>query len=208
MGRSETIPKGFRVYILSGTFCSHVLAMAIPASRTDARLDKKYPSSNPLVAQFCEILWRYLIVATTDQYPSLVYMNNDVSEMSETWVHSSKPADSEDSRTILQAYTGRLLAGDLRLDAQLTGPNITLLMRFATPFIQPGSEDLFPSLLGLTLGRFWEALVGHEEERGLKSPVFQSMGGTFYFFGIAICSKFCTTRRPPIDISRRKSSKQ
>lgn len=129
---------------------------------------------------FCEVLWRYLLVATSDQTAPLVAMNNDVSEMSTIWDDSPKFVDPEDSRAILHAYIGRLAPANLRLYEPLPATAMPALLRFVTALVQPGSEDLLPSVLGLTLGRFWDIILDQEAEDDI---LVESLADTFRFFG-------------------------
>lgn len=197
MGRSKALSKGSHVYLLPWVICSHISALEIPSSRkvrtfhtklltetihTDSiSALKQHHSPELLVAPFCEILWRYLLVATPDQYPSLMFINNSITEISDIWDKSPKLVDLDDSRAILHAYNGRLAPADSRLYGPLPITAIPLLLKFVTPLVQAGSEDLLPSLVGLTLGRFWKVLLDNWPQE--IQELVESVGGALHYFG-------------------------
>lgn len=143
---------------------------------------KNHPSPKLLAAPLCEILWRYMFVATTNQSPVLIHINNglNATNLSEAWESSPKISDLEDSRTMLKAFIARLSAVDSLSYRPLAGAAIPIFMKFVTPVIQPGTEDLVPSLLELALHRFWALLIGRQKE---KIPLPYSIGAALHYIG-------------------------
>ncbi|KAF8749050.1 Lactonase, 7-bladed beta-propeller [Rhizoctonia solani] len=123
------------------------------------------PSEN-LAIPFCEILWRYFLVATTDQLESLVYINNDVqlSSKADQWTDSSKHVTLDDLRIVLQAYTGRMSLVDSPTYLSFEINAILVLLNFVTQIMQPGVEFLLPPLIGNTLDRIWEIINNKKED--------------------------------------------
>ncbi|KAF8716662.1 Lactonase, 7-bladed beta-propeller, partial [Rhizoctonia solani] len=123
------------------------------------------PSEN-LAVPFCEILWRYFLVATTDQLESLVYINNDIqlSSKADQWTDSSKHVTLDDLRIVLQAYTGRMSLVDSPTYLSLEINAILVLLNFVTQIMQPGVEFLLPPLIGNTLDRIWEIINNKKED--------------------------------------------
>ncbi|QRW24902.1 glycosyltransferase family protein [Rhizoctonia solani] len=123
------------------------------------------PSEN-LAIPFCEILWRYFLVATTDQLESLVYINNDVqlSSKADQWTDSSKHVTLDDLRIVLQAYTGRMSLVDSPTYLSLEINAILVLLNFVTQIMQPRVEFLLPPLIGNTLDRIWEIINNKKED--------------------------------------------
>ncbi|KAL5639432.1 hypothetical protein ACGC1H_006815 [Rhizoctonia solani] len=118
------------------------------------------PPSRLLAAPFCELLWRYMLVATTDQLLPLVYINNDLqlTNKAEIWHKSPKFVNPDDLRIILQAYIGRMSPVDPRSHAPLDISAIPVLLHFIVNVMQDGAEIFLPPLVGLTLDRVWDAL--------------------------------------------------
>lgn len=123
---------------------------------------KEHPNPDILVAPFCEIHWRYVLVATSDQDIPLVQIGNDVSGLSKVWDESPKVPNLEDSRTILHAYRARLAPADTRIYGPLGVTLVPLLLRLVVPNMVPGSEDLLPELFGLIVERLWGALLNKD----------------------------------------------
>ncbi|CAE6443280.1 unnamed protein product [Rhizoctonia solani] len=116
--------------------------------------------SRLLAAPLCELLWRYMLVATTDQLTPLVYINNDLqlTKKAAIWHKSPKFINPSDLRNILQAYIGRMSPVDPRSHKPLDIAAIPVLLRFIINIMQDGAEIFFPPLVGLTLDRVWDTL--------------------------------------------------
>ncbi|CAE6422308.1 unnamed protein product [Rhizoctonia solani] len=140
------------------------------------------PPSHLLAAPLCEILWRYLLVATTDQIAPLVYINNDLqlTDKAEIWNESPKYVNLDDLRIIIQAYIGRMAPIDPRSHGPLEIGAIAVLLNFVTKVMQPGVEIFVPSLFGLTLDRIWDALdslnAGGQETVGHIGAILSLFG--------------------------------
>lgn len=110
-----------------------------------------------LASPFCEILWRYCLIATTDQAYSLMLIHNDVGVQAQHW--EEKIIDVEDSRAVVSALIDRILLPEEFLYMPLAPMPMLILMTFVTPFVEHGAKDLYPLLLGSTVKHMWKLLV-------------------------------------------------
>ncbi|KEP51251.1 putative transmembrane protein [Rhizoctonia solani 123E] len=120
---------------------------------------KDTPPPDRTAIPFCEVLWRYLLVAPPDQLEPLLHINCDVglSGKVDIWQKSTKQTNFEDLRSVFQAYAGRMLSADSRSHA-LELDTILALLNFVLDILKPGAEMFFAQVVGLTLDRAWEAL--------------------------------------------------
>ncbi|CAE6480817.1 unnamed protein product [Rhizoctonia solani] len=130
-------------------------------------VSKNHSRPESLVVPFSELLWRCMLAATTDEVTPLMYMFNDMEVVSELWDKHSKRYDEEDSVSILNTYIMRLAPTNPRRYSRLTSVEMTSLLRFIKWTVEPGCEDLFAQVFGMTLDRTWEAVVGKEIDDGL-----------------------------------------
>ncbi|KAG8734127.1 hypothetical protein FRC11_011390 [Ceratobasidium sp. 423] len=111
-----------------------------------------------------EILWRYVLVATTDQVTPLMHIHNAVGGLTERWDETPKFVDLEDSRTIINVYCTRLAPVDTRMYSPIAISAIPAMMRFVVPHVAPEAQDLLPLIFGRTVERTWGALITDEED--------------------------------------------
>jgi hypothetical protein len=138
------------------------------------------PSQN-FAIPFCEILWRYFLVATTDQLGPMVYMNNDLqlSDKVDQWTDSPKHVTLDDLRLILQAYTARISPADSRDYSPLEIDGVIIVLNYIAQIMQPGVEMFLPPLIGITLERAWDTLNdmnGGQKNVRYIGPMFRLLG--------------------------------
>ncbi|KAH7325306.1 hypothetical protein B0J17DRAFT_229568 [Rhizoctonia solani] len=139
-------------------------------------------SSNKLMtAPFCEILWRSMLVATEDQFTTLHFINNFVyyEKKVDFWDKSPKYVDLEDSCTLLDVLSARLVPTDRRLFKPMSMLPLVSLLKTVMELIQPGSEGCYPALLTGLVERFWTAL----EENELPEDIILTAGSVFLCLG-------------------------
>ncbi|KAH7333718.1 hypothetical protein B0J17DRAFT_676585 [Rhizoctonia solani] len=110
---------------------------------------------------FCEIHWRYYIVAGTDHIGTLEEYNEDAGEYYEVWLPKSRPVDLEDARTILNAFTQRMQSTSIMYplpDVPTMGSMISFVVLRCG--LMPGVEDLFILLAQVVFKYFWTSVVG------------------------------------------------
>lgn len=108
-------------------------------------------------------------------------MSNDVNKCSELWDDSPKLLDSEDSRALINAYNARLEVVSSGLYPPLDISAVPVLLRFVVDLIAPGTDDLFPTLFGNTIDRFWGA-PGQEFEQEARFDNILSFGQVLHYF--------------------------
>ncbi|KAG8729243.1 hypothetical protein FRC11_009242 [Ceratobasidium sp. 423] len=128
-----------------------------------------------MVVPFCELLWRSMLVATEDQFFTLHYINNFVyyDKVAGSWDESPKYVDLDDSCTVLDAFSARMVPTNSRLFKPLPLLQLIGLLRFVIRLAQPGSEGCYPPLFGGTIERIWVAV-----ENGDKSEDIIDTTGT------------------------------
>ncbi|KAG8779715.1 hypothetical protein FRC12_023902 [Ceratobasidium sp. 428] len=109
---------------------------------------------------FCDILWRYNVVAGTDQW-ALFELQGSAIHYTEDWRQIPARANLEDARKIIQVYTERLTS----TSALYPVPTLAIvgqMVAFAIPFtrLTRGTEDLFVPALRATLEYFWLTVAG------------------------------------------------
>jgi hypothetical protein len=119
-----------------------------------------------LVVPLCEILWRYCLIATTDQEPALKLIHNCIGDLAYMCGDYIKHLDLEDSRIVLCAYNARLAPALPDKYQPLDVSALPVLLEFVVALAQTGTEDLLPSLFGRTIRRIWDDLV--KEEHGAE----------------------------------------
>ncbi|CAE7086458.1 unnamed protein product [Rhizoctonia solani] len=128
----------------------------------------------------CELIWRCMIMATTDEVVPLMYMFNAVQAAgSELWVTSAGGTDTKDSRTILNTFLMRLAPTD---PERFSRPGITEMSSFFIFIykrLRPGCEDLFPRVFEMVLDRTWEAFDTNEVE---ETRLIEEAWGALLFF--------------------------
>ncbi|EUC60706.1 hypothetical protein RSOL_361070 [Rhizoctonia solani AG-3 Rhs1AP] len=110
---------------------------------------------------FCEIHWRYSIVAGTDHIGTLDEYNKDAGQYYEIWLPKGRPVDLEDARTILHAFTQRMQSTSI-LYPLPDVPTMGAMLSFVTPRsgLIPGVEDLFIPLVRVVFDYFWISVAG------------------------------------------------
>ncbi|CAE6436784.1 unnamed protein product [Rhizoctonia solani] len=115
------------------------------------------------VEMYCEVLWRYSNASAWDKLATQSLTNRYREEAKSTW----KPTfiDLEDCVTILVASEIALAPHDHRIPGPFDISAVPVLMGFATPFIEPGSENFLPPFLDATMNCMWNAISS-----GRQSP--------------------------------------
>ncbi|CAE6506160.1 unnamed protein product [Rhizoctonia solani] len=110
---------------------------------------------------FCEIHWRYYVVAGTDHVGTLEEYNKDAGRCYEIWLPKGRPVDLEDARTILHAFTQRMQSTSILypLPDVLT---MGTMLSFVIPRcgLMPGVEYLFSPLVRVVFEYFWKSVAG------------------------------------------------
>ncbi|CAE6472380.1 unnamed protein product [Rhizoctonia solani] len=110
---------------------------------------------------FCEIHWRYYIVAGTDHIGTLEEYNKDAGQYYEIWLPKSRSVDLEDALTILHAFTQRMQSTSI-LYPLPDVPTMGAMLSFVAPRsgLIPGVEDLFIPLVRVVFNYFWMSVAG------------------------------------------------
>ncbi|CAE6422316.1 unnamed protein product [Rhizoctonia solani] len=148
-------------------------------------LAKTSPQPEVLLVPFCELLWRCMIMATTDEVDPLMYMFNTAqSAGADLWEkHCGTPAgrfDAEDSRIILNGFIMRMAPTNLERYSRLGFAEMTAFLRFIKRRVEPGCEDLFPQVFNMVLDRTWEAFDTRELDDGM---LIDAAGRTLVYLG-------------------------
>ncbi|CAE6523740.1 unnamed protein product [Rhizoctonia solani] len=135
-----------------------------------------------LILKFCMVYNRYCLVAPSyeDDVLILMYQRN-----SDWWTQAHQSfIDIEDEREKFLIYNGRLASTS---SGWLSQPSVSLLpimLQFLVSGIPDGVEDLLPQLLGLTIGRLWQARLSNESsgDRFLEviCHTMSFLGSAFY----------------------------
>lgn len=102
--------------------------------------------------------------------------------MIDIWDESTKIANTEDSRALLNAYNNRLKPADTPLYQPVDITAVAVLLRFVTANFCPGSEDLIPDMISVTMERFWK-VIENKLDVDQKFAIVNSMGAVFESFG-------------------------
>lgn len=122
-----------------------------------ARVANQDDDAKHILTPLCEILWRYFLVAPTDQDLALIPIYNNIGQRTMLW--EEKLVDLEDCRTILCAYNNRLSTTNSVLYAPPELSALPVLLAFVVRFAHPGVGDLVPSMFGLTIRCMWDQLL-------------------------------------------------
>ncbi|KDN43452.1 hypothetical protein RSAG8_06041, partial [Rhizoctonia solani AG-8 WAC10335] len=146
---------------------------------------KSSPRPEVQLNPFCELIWRCMIMATTDEVDPLMYMFNTVqSAGADSWEKycntSAGRLDAEDSLTILNIFIMRMAPTNLERYSRLGFAEMTALLRFIKRRVEPGCEDLFPQVFNMVLDRTWEAFDTRELDDGI---LIDAAGRTLMYLG-------------------------
>lgn len=133
-----------------------------------------------LAAPLCEIIWRYTLVAPTDQELPLTLINNDIGDLAILWDKSSPVFDLEDSLSLILAFSARLSPENREFYEPLNVTAIPILLRFVLASAGPGSEGELPKLIRLAINRIWDDILDQEQEDLVYVDITQS---TFLHLG-------------------------
>ncbi|CAE6507579.1 unnamed protein product [Rhizoctonia solani] len=138
-------------------------------------LDKETRATYTIVEMYCEVLWRYSNASAWDKVATQLLTNRYREEAKSTW----KPTfvDLEDCVTIIRASDMALAPDDHRIPGPFDVSAIPVIVGFATPLIEPGSEDFIPPLLDATLSCMWNAIAGGQQPLG---KLVDAVRDTFY----------------------------
>ncbi|CAE6528496.1 unnamed protein product [Rhizoctonia solani] len=114
-----------------------------------------------LVKIFLDLTRRFTLVAMPDDYIIVIRASNDAKENYAKW-QDSKAVDEEDSRNIINAYIKGIPPVERTVYRQLVLAAYRFLPYFVLQIILPGTEDLFPQLVGTMLGRLWDMILWEE----------------------------------------------
>lgn len=120
--------------------------------------DENQDRAKSLALPFCEVLWRYWLIAPTDQEHPLRIIDHHIGKGSGLWEVTI--IDLEDCRLVLRAYLDRLVPNNKVLYAPLDFRTIPMHLGFAGSFVQHGAEDMLPLLFGSTISQTWDRLLG------------------------------------------------
>ncbi|CAE6412826.1 unnamed protein product [Rhizoctonia solani] len=114
-----------------------------------------------IVEMYCEGLWRYSNASAWDKVATHLLTDRYRELAKSTW----KPTfvDLEDCVTILRASEIALAPHDRRIPGPFDISAIPVLMGFAMPFIESGSEAFLPSFLDTTISCMWNAILGGQQ---------------------------------------------
>ncbi|KEP46323.1 hypothetical protein V565_205240, partial [Rhizoctonia solani 123E] len=145
----------------------------------NGELSKPLPRTSHLEL-FLDLTWRFALAATPSDYGLIVDPTNG------TIVHLGDLArsvvDVEDSRAVVTAYIKGILPDESKHMALYRSTAIRVyphLFHFVIVNAIPGTEDLFPPLVGLMLSRTWEmiswAWEGTKPTVGILCLCFQDL---------------------------------
>ncbi|CUA74324.1 hypothetical protein RSOLAG22IIIB_11150 [Rhizoctonia solani] len=146
---------------------------------------KSSPQPEIQLNPFCELIWRCMIMATTDEVDPLMYMFNTVQAAgADSWEKYCNTragrSDAEDSCTILNIFIMRMAPTNLERYSRLGFAEMTAFLRFIKRRVEPGCEYLFPQVFGMVLDRTWEALDTKELDDGM---LIDAAGRTLMYLG-------------------------
>ncbi|KAG8723805.1 hypothetical protein FRC09_001707 [Ceratobasidium sp. 395] len=109
---------------------------------------------------FCEVLWRYHVVAGTEHL-GLVPLQDSARHHIEDWKHITSRVDLDDARNVMQAYTERITSTSILYPI----PNLAAIgqmVAYVVPMtgLTSGTEDLFIPLIRATFEYFWSTVAG------------------------------------------------
>ncbi|CAE6506610.1 unnamed protein product [Rhizoctonia solani] len=118
--------------------------------------------SEEFVPLFGDILWRYLLVAPTDQLMPLMIIYNQMDEMARLGMPQF--IDLEDSKAVISTYIMRLAPNDTQFYEPLSPSAMSVYTIHMLAFLKLGCEMLLPDLFRNTIQRFWNVLLNNEVE--------------------------------------------
>ncbi|KAG8729966.1 hypothetical protein FRC11_007660 [Ceratobasidium sp. 423] len=122
---------------------------------------KEPPLPTSLVGSFLDLTWRFTLAALPNDYVIVTRASTDAKENFAKW-QDSKAVDGEDSRNIINAYIKGIPSTEGMVYRQTALAVYRFLPYFVLQIILPGTEDLFPQLVGTILGRLWDMVVWEE----------------------------------------------
>ncbi|KAH7325439.1 hypothetical protein B0J17DRAFT_225320 [Rhizoctonia solani] len=136
---------------------TNALGLAGPMLLIGRSLSNATRATYSMMEMYCEILWRYSNASAWDKLATQRLTNRYREEAKSTW----KPTfvDLEDCVTILIASEIALAPDDHRIPGPFDISAIPVLVGFATPLIEPGSETSLPPFLATTISCIWNAIA-------------------------------------------------
>ncbi|KAL5633793.1 hypothetical protein ACGC1H_005849 [Rhizoctonia solani] len=120
------------------------------------KMSDTHPSEE-FIPLFGNILWRYMLIAPTDQFIPLTMIYDQMGELAKLW--SPKIIDLEDSKVIIRTYVMRLAPTDVQFYAPLPVSTISVFLLHTATSLLPGCEDLVPDIFGVTIRRL-DSFIG------------------------------------------------
>ncbi|EUC59311.1 hypothetical protein RSOL_306860 [Rhizoctonia solani AG-3 Rhs1AP] len=162
------------LYALSVTRMPSVVGLMLPLWRhCYIEHSTRSAEGQNLALEFHEILWRYNCgtnwLRVEEWVVNLFDIGMEGGLQTMKKVEQRHTADLEDSRRIILAFINQVYPIQITLDRnKLAGASqASILFRFVYSFVQPGTQDLFPSLFEAIIECFWRdlqfRLTGEEE---------------------------------------------
>ncbi|CAE6467182.1 unnamed protein product, partial [Rhizoctonia solani] len=115
----------------------------------------EHSDRNFLIISLNELIWRYILVHTTEQNVPMVQINNSLSPISSVWDKGRKTISLEDSQTIFKACSVRLAPSDPSVHTPLGPSGVPLLFRLVVQALHPGAVDLLPMVFRQSVDYMW-----------------------------------------------------
>lgn len=149
--------------------CVHIARCVHLAVHTARELNK--PSTPDRWVKFCEVQWRYYIIAGTDQLLPLRKFHEDARKYYESWSSQSTTVDLEDARTKLEAFTLQMssASGPFPCPTLPTMGNMMLFVMTGCVF-QPGIEDLLLPFLQAIFRCYWISMAAQDHQPRSEVP--------------------------------------
>ncbi|EUC54449.1 hypothetical protein RSOL_049720 [Rhizoctonia solani AG-3 Rhs1AP] len=113
------------------------------------RIDWDTQPSEEVMPLFGDILWRYLLIAPTDQFTPLTIIYEQMRELAK--LGNPKCIELEDSKVVICTYVMRLAPTDVQFYAPLPISSVPSLLLHTATFLLPGCEYLVPDICGVTV---------------------------------------------------------
>ncbi|CAE6383508.1 unnamed protein product [Rhizoctonia solani] len=118
------------------------------------------PTSTFQYAVVNEISFRYNLLSTSDQQHGMTYINIDIldSKSLSVWDEITQQVDLEDCRQVINAYIERFEPRHPVLYTSIPVMHGPIFLRPVARFVAPGTGDLLPKVLEVTVKRIWDQM--------------------------------------------------
>ncbi|KAF8676828.1 hypothetical protein RHS04_06223 [Rhizoctonia solani] len=140
---------------------SHSLGLAGTLFLLGKSLSNESSTTHNIMEMYCEVLWRYSNTSVWDKVATQLLTSHYREQAKSNW----KPTfvDLEDSVTILRAANIAISPDDNRIPGPFDISAIPVLVGFAAPFVELGSEAFVPQFLDVTIGCMWNSLTSGKQ---------------------------------------------